>query len=85
MSKKPVRVAVTGAAYDFAQPGYSTAALAFGNLRVGATPAAKSVTFTNAAVTDAEALEALHAASHAECFIANSVSCEVRVEAPEPS
>ena len=52
-------VAVTGAAYDFAQPGYSTAALAFGNLRVGATPAAKSVTFTNAAVTDAAYQEAL--------------------------
>ena len=52
-------VAVTGAAYDFAQPGYSTAALAFGNLRVGATPAAKSVTFTNAAVTDAAYQESL--------------------------
>lgn len=37
------------------------------------------------AAPDPEALEALHAASHAECFIANSVSCEVRVEAPEPS
>ena len=34
---------------------------------------------------DPEALEALHAASHAECFIANSVRCEVRVEAPGPS
>lgn len=32
-----------------------------------------------------EALEALHAASHAECFIANSVRCEVRIEAPEPA
>ena len=32
-----------------------------------------------------EALEALHAASHAECFIANSVQCEVRIEAPEPA
>ncbi|NBO15892.1 MAG: choice-of-anchor D domain-containing protein, partial [Betaproteobacteria bacterium] len=52
-------VAVTGAAYDYAQPGYSTATLAFGNLRVGATPAAKSVAFTNAAVTDAAYQEAL--------------------------
>jgi organic hydroperoxide reductase OsmC/OhrA len=37
------------------------------------------------AAPEAEALEALHAASHAECFIANSVRCEVRVEAPGPS
>jgi organic hydroperoxide reductase OsmC/OhrA len=33
---------------------------------------------------DAEALEALHEASHLECFIANSVSFEIRVEAPSP-
>ena len=33
---------------------------------------------------DAAALEALHEASHAECFIANSVRCEVRIEAPSP-
>jgi organic hydroperoxide reductase OsmC/OhrA len=33
---------------------------------------------------DAEALEALHAASHAACFIANSVTFEIRVEAPSP-
>jgi organic hydroperoxide reductase OsmC/OhrA len=37
------------------------------------------------AAPEAEALEALHAASHAECFIANSVRCEVRVEAPGPA
>ena len=37
------------------------------------------------AAPDPEALEALHAASHAECFIANSVRCEVRFEAPGPS
>lgn len=37
------------------------------------------------AAPEAEALEALHAASHAECFIANSVRCEVRVEAPWPA
>ncbi len=36
-------------------------------------------------VPDPEALEALHAASHAECFIANSVRCGVRIEAPGPS
>ena len=52
-------VAITGAAYDYAQPAYSNDALAFGNLRVGATPAAKSVTFTNAARTDAAYQEAL--------------------------
>ncbi|NBP46214.1 MAG: choice-of-anchor D domain-containing protein, partial [Betaproteobacteria bacterium] len=46
-------IAVTGAAYDYAKPGYSTATLAFGNLRVGDAPAAKTVAFTNAVVTDA--------------------------------
>jgi organic hydroperoxide reductase OsmC/OhrA len=33
---------------------------------------------------DAEALDALHEASHAACFIANSVKFEIRVEAPSP-
>ncbi len=33
---------------------------------------------------DPEALEALHEASHLECFIANSVKFEIRVEAPSP-
>ena len=37
------------------------------------------------AAPDAAALEALHEASHAECFVANSVRCEVRIEAPGPS
>ena len=35
-------------------------------------------------VPDDTALDALHEASHAACFIANSVRCEVRVEAPSP-
>ena len=33
---------------------------------------------------DAAALDTLHEASHAACFIANSVRCEVRIEAPSP-
>ena len=33
---------------------------------------------------DAETLEALHEASHLECFIANSVKFEIKVEAPSP-
>ena len=52
-------VAITGAAYDYAKPGYSTATLDFGNVRVGASPAAKTVAFTNAAVTDANYQEGL--------------------------
>ena len=35
-------------------------------------------------VPDDTALDALHEASHAACFIANSVRCEVRIEAPSP-
>ena len=52
-------VAITGAAYDYAKPGYSTATLDFGNVRVGASPAAQTVAFTNAAVTDANYQEGL--------------------------
>ena len=33
---------------------------------------------------DPAAVEALHEASHVACFIANSVRCEIRIEAPSP-
>ena len=38
------------------------------------------VTFGGEAAIDAEALHALHEAAHRECYIANSVKCEVVVE-----
>lgn len=38
------------------------------------------VAFGGAAAPDATALDALHHAAHAACFIANSVACDVRCE-----
>jgi organic hydroperoxide reductase OsmC/OhrA len=38
------------------------------------------VRFAGAHVPDAATLEHLHHEAHAECFLANSVKCEVRCE-----
>jgi len=58
-------VAVTGGVYDLANPAYSTATLAFGNVRVGATLAAQNVAVTNEVITAAAYQDALTVAGSA--------------------
>ncbi len=41
------------------------------------------ITFSNANQPDANTLHAIHEKAHANCFIANSVSCEVTIEPQE--
>jgi organic hydroperoxide reductase OsmC/OhrA len=53
---------------------------AAGKLVVDVVTLRPRVRFAGARVPDAQAHEALHHAAHDECFLANSVRCEIRCE-----
>ncbi|NBP46213.1 MAG: choice-of-anchor D domain-containing protein, partial [Betaproteobacteria bacterium] len=53
------KLTTTGAVYDYAQPTYVATTLDFGNVRAGATVAAKGIAVNNLVVTDAAYQEAL--------------------------
>ncbi|NBX01911.1 choice-of-anchor D domain-containing protein, partial [bacterium] len=52
-------ITVNGAAYDTANAGYATTTKAFGNVRVGSSPAQQTVSFTNNAITNASYQDSL--------------------------
>ncbi len=52
-------IAVTGNVYDYANAGYATTTKAFGNVRVGSSPATQNISFTNAAITNASYQDSL--------------------------